>query len=175
MMTDIIADSLTRIRNAAQRRLDVTTLLHSNNIESIVSILVDKGYLESFKVKELEGNKKTIKVVLKYDENGNLIRYDSSYSYYYSNIENDTLLRDSIFDQFRFHFNQKYFFSEEPFFNDLFFQDSLLKFDFYKNDFFSNRFRSNMEHIDRLFNEMDSIKNQFFMDQFKDKPEIKEK
>ncbi|MBN2721898.1 MAG: 30S ribosomal protein S8, partial [Campylobacterales bacterium] len=26
MMTDIIADSLTRIRNAAQRRLDVTTL-----------------------------------------------------------------------------------------------------------------------------------------------------
>jgi small subunit ribosomal protein S8 len=73
MMTDIIADSLTRIRNAAQRRLDVTTLLHSNNIESIVSILVDKGYLESFKVKELEGNKKTIKVVLKYDENGNSV------------------------------------------------------------------------------------------------------
>jgi len=72
-MTDIIADSLTRIRNAAQRRLDVTTLLHSNNIEAIVSILVDKGYLESFKVKELEGNKKTIKVVLKYDENGNSV------------------------------------------------------------------------------------------------------
>jgi hypothetical protein len=119
--------------------------------------------------------KTSIKVDKEYDENGNLIRYDSSYSYYYSNIENDTLLRDSIFDQFRFHFNQKYFFSEEPFFNDLFFQDSLLKFDFYKNDFFSNRFRSNMEHIDRLFNEMDSIKNQFFMDQFKDKPEIKEK
>jgi len=73
MMTDIIADSLTRIRNAAQRRLDVTTLLHSNNIEAIVSILVDKGYLESYKVKELEGNKKTIKVVLKYDENGNSV------------------------------------------------------------------------------------------------------
>ncbi len=68
-MTDIIADSLTRVRNAAQRRLDTTVLLHSNNIESIVSILVDKGYLESYKVKE-DGNKKTIKVVLKYDENG---------------------------------------------------------------------------------------------------------
>ncbi len=73
MMTDIIADSLTRIRNAAQRRLDTTTLLHSNNIEAIVSILVDKGYLESFKVKELEGNKKSIKVVLKYDENGHSV------------------------------------------------------------------------------------------------------
>ena len=67
-MTDIIADSLTRIRNAATRRLDVTTLLHANSIEAIVSILVDKGYLESYKVKE-DGNKKTIKVVLKYDEN----------------------------------------------------------------------------------------------------------
>ena len=73
MMTDIIADSLTRIRNAAQRRLDVTTLLHSNNIEAIVSILVDKGYLESYKVKELESNKKSIKVVLKYDENGHSV------------------------------------------------------------------------------------------------------
>jgi len=72
MMTDIIADSLTRIRNAAQRRLDTTTLLHSKTIEAIVSILVDKGYLESFKVKE-EGNKKTIKVVLKYDENGHSV------------------------------------------------------------------------------------------------------
>ncbi len=72
MMTDIIADSLTRIRNAAQRRLDVTTLLHSKTIEATVSILVDKGYLESYKVKE-EGNKKTIKVVLKYDENGHSV------------------------------------------------------------------------------------------------------
>ena len=69
MMTDIIADSLTRIRNAAQRRLDVTTLLHSKTIEATVSILVDKGYLESYKVKE-DGIKKTIKVVLKYYDNG---------------------------------------------------------------------------------------------------------
>ncbi|MCH9739712.1 MAG: 30S ribosomal protein S8 [Epsilonproteobacteria bacterium] len=72
MMTDIIADSLTRIRNAAQRRLDVTTLLHSKTIEATVSILVDKGYLESYKVKE-DGNKKTIKVVLKYDDNGHSV------------------------------------------------------------------------------------------------------
>ncbi len=119
--------------------------------------------------------KAKIKVNKEYDENGNLIRYDSSYSYYYSNVENDTLLRDSIFDQFRNHFNQKYFFSKEPFFNDLFFQDSLLNFDFYKKDFFSKRFQSNMEHMDQLFHEMDSIKNQFFMDQFKEKPENKEK
>lgn len=68
-MTDIIADSLTRIRNAAQRRLETTELIHSKMIEAIVSILVDKGYLESYSVNE-EGNKKSIKVVLKYDDNG---------------------------------------------------------------------------------------------------------
>jgi len=71
-MTDIIADSLTRIRNAAQRKLETTELLHSKMIEAIVSILVDKGYLESFLVEE-NGNKKTIKAVLRYDDNGNSV------------------------------------------------------------------------------------------------------
>jgi len=71
-MTDIIADSLTRIRNAAQRRLDTTTLLHSKTIEATVSILVEKNYLESFNVKE-DGNKKFIDVTLKYDDNGHSV------------------------------------------------------------------------------------------------------
>jgi len=69
-MTDIIADSLTRIRNAAMRRLETTDLLHSKTIEAIVSILVEKGYLESFSVEDLGNNKKSIKVTIKYDENG---------------------------------------------------------------------------------------------------------
>ena len=68
-MTDIIADSLTRIRNAAMRRLDTTTLLHSKSIEAIVAILVEKGYLEGFKVVDLGNNKKNIKVTIKYDDN----------------------------------------------------------------------------------------------------------
>jgi len=69
MMTDIIADSLTRIRNAAMRRLETANLLHSKTIEAIVSILVEKGYLESYSVEDLGNNKKSIKVVLKYDDN----------------------------------------------------------------------------------------------------------
>ena len=69
MMTDNIADSLTRIRNAAQRKLETTELIHSKMIEAIVKIFIDKGYLESYEVLE-EGNKKRIKAVLKYDENG---------------------------------------------------------------------------------------------------------
>jgi len=57
---------------SAQRRLDTTVLLHSKTIEATVSILVDKGYLESYKIKE-DGNKKSIKVVMKYDENGHSV------------------------------------------------------------------------------------------------------
>jgi len=68
-MTDNIADSLTRIRNAGMRRLESTTLLHSKMIEAIVSILVEKGYLEKYSVEDLGNNKKSIKVTLKYDDN----------------------------------------------------------------------------------------------------------
>jgi small subunit ribosomal protein S8 len=72
MVNDLIADSLTRIRNAAMRRLDVATLLHSKSVEAVVSILVEKGYVDSFNVVE-DGNKKSINVVLKYDENGKTV------------------------------------------------------------------------------------------------------
>jgi small subunit ribosomal protein S8 len=72
MINDLISDSLTRIRNAAMRKLDVTTLLHSKSVEAVVSILADKGYVESFNVVE-DGSKKTINVVLKYDENGRTV------------------------------------------------------------------------------------------------------
>lgn len=72
MVNDLISDSLTRIRNAAMRRLDVTTLLHSNTVEAVVGILAEKGYIDSFNVVE-EGNKKSINVVLKYDEKGKTV------------------------------------------------------------------------------------------------------
>jgi small subunit ribosomal protein S8 len=72
MINDLIADSLTRIRNAAMRRLDSTTLVHSKVVEAVVAILADKGYVESFNVIE-DGVKKTINVVLKYDENGRTV------------------------------------------------------------------------------------------------------
>ena len=72
MINDLIADSLTRIRNAAMRRLDSTTLMHSKVVEAVVAILEDKGYIDSFNVVE-DGVKKTINVVLKYDEKGRTV------------------------------------------------------------------------------------------------------
>ncbi|KFN38882.1 MAG: 30S ribosomal protein S8 [Sulfuricurvum sp. MLSB] len=72
MINDLIADSLTRIRNAAMRRLDSTILVHSKVVEAVVAILADKGYIESFNVVE-DGVKKSINVVLKYDEKGRTV------------------------------------------------------------------------------------------------------
>ncbi len=71
-MNDIIADGLTRIRNAAQRKMEVTTLNYSRLMEDILKVFEEKGYIESFKVIE-DGNKKFINVTLKYDENGDSV------------------------------------------------------------------------------------------------------
>jgi len=116
-----------------------------------------------------------IKVNKEYDKNGNLVRYDSSYSYYYSNIKNDTAKRDSIFELFKNQFNHQYFFSNEAYFNDFFFQDSLLEYDFYKRDFFTNRFRNNMRRMDSLFWNMDVMKDEFFRNQTPNNNIIKKK
>ncbi len=69
MVNDIIADSLTRIRNASMRRLDTTNLYYAKIIVSILEVFQAKGFIEGFKVIEKD-NKHSINVVLKYDEKG---------------------------------------------------------------------------------------------------------
>ncbi len=68
MMNDLIADALTRIRNAAMRRLEVATLLHSNTVVGVMNVLLQKEYIAGFKVIDGQNNKKTIQVELKYDD-----------------------------------------------------------------------------------------------------------
>jgi small subunit ribosomal protein S8 len=50
MITDPIADLLTRIRNASRARHDFVFVPYSKLKESIVSILVDEGFLSEVKV-----------------------------------------------------------------------------------------------------------------------------
>lgn len=70
MMSDIIADSLTRIRNASLRKNPSATLIFSKTIEAIVGVLEKKGYIESHKINDSDEAKKTIEVFLKYNEDG---------------------------------------------------------------------------------------------------------
>ena len=54
-ITDAVADMLTRIRNAVSAKHDTVTVPASNVKKAIAQILVDEGYVKSFKV--IEDNK----------------------------------------------------------------------------------------------------------------------
>jgi len=73
MVNDVIADGITRIRNAAMRKLETTTLIYSRLMEDVLKVFQEKGYIESYNINDLGNNKKEIVVVLKYDENDNSV------------------------------------------------------------------------------------------------------
>ncbi len=65
-MTDPIADMLTRVRNGVTAKFEIVDMPFSKIKESIAKILVQEGYVESYKV--LEDNKQNIlRIHLKYD------------------------------------------------------------------------------------------------------------
>ena len=65
MVTDPIADMLTRIRNAAAARQTKTEVPASHLKIGIARILKDEGYITNFRVADEDG-KRTIKLYLKY-------------------------------------------------------------------------------------------------------------
>ena len=105
------------------------------------------------------------KVNKEYDENGNLIRLDSTYTYYYSNIDKDAMMKDSILKKLNQHFNMKDAFSSS-FFEDFFREDNFIKDDFFQEDFFRGNLKRNHEMMNKMMQRMDSLKNQFFIEEF---------
>lgn len=69
MINDIIADSITRIRNASLRRLEYTTLCYAKIVVSILEVFKAKGFIKDFRVETKDG-KQSIIVMLSYDEKG---------------------------------------------------------------------------------------------------------
>lgn len=69
MMTDPIADLLTRIRNACSGRRDQISLPHSRTKEAIARLLCDEGYLREVEVTG-EGAKRNIVVHIRYGDGG---------------------------------------------------------------------------------------------------------
>lgn len=72
-MTDPIADMLTRIRNANKERHESLEFPASKFKIEILKILEREGFIGGFSVNELEKNKKTITVKLKYKGNRRVI------------------------------------------------------------------------------------------------------
>ena len=64
-MSDVIADMLTRIRNASDAKHATVDIPASNMKKSIADILVAEGYVKGYQVIE-DGNQGTIRVTLKY-------------------------------------------------------------------------------------------------------------
>lgn len=65
MITDPIADFLTRIRNAVSAKHRIVEVPASNVKKAITQILFEKGYILNYKFEE-EGPQGTIKIALKY-------------------------------------------------------------------------------------------------------------
>jgi small subunit ribosomal protein S8 len=65
MMTDPIADMLTRIRNAALARHDRTEMPYSRLKEHVARVLKSEGFVDDVRVSDGEGHKQ-LTVVLRY-------------------------------------------------------------------------------------------------------------
>ena len=70
MLTDPIADMLTRIRNANKAMHDSCAMPTSRMKEEIARVLRDEGYIKDFRVEQVEGLPfKTLVVELKFGRN----------------------------------------------------------------------------------------------------------
>ena len=67
-MTDVVADMLTRIRNANSAKHEKVDIPASNLKKAIAEILVNEGYIASYEVKDTENKQGVITVTLKYGE-----------------------------------------------------------------------------------------------------------
>ena len=68
MNTDVIADYLTRVRNAVNAGHRVVEIPASNLKKEITKILFDQGFVFSYKFEDDKGPQGTIKIALKYDK-----------------------------------------------------------------------------------------------------------
>jgi small subunit ribosomal protein S8 len=72
-LTDPIADMLTRIRNANSAMHDKVDVPFSKMKEAIANTLKEEGYILNYKI-ITDGNKKNIRVYLKYDGKERVIK-----------------------------------------------------------------------------------------------------
>ena len=77
MMTDPVADMLTRIRNASRAGHEKVELPASKFKANICKVLKDEGYIRSFKIIAKTPTQITLKILLKDDAIKNIVRVSS--------------------------------------------------------------------------------------------------
>ncbi|MFH6769592.1 hypothetical protein V8G56_12645 [Gaetbulibacter aquiaggeris] len=108
-------------------------------------------------------NKGSWKVDKEFDEKGNLIKYDSIYSWSSNDkIKNLTSFdRDSLLQSFKSKFFTNFLDFENQGFEDVFAQDSLFSKHFFNDDFFESNFGKDFMDIDKIRAQMMERQKQF--------------
>ena len=120
---------------------------------------------------ELKEHEKTIteqpkgswKVNKEFDDNGNLIRYDSIYSWSSNGKFDDlsTLEKDSLLKSFKSRFFTNFSDFENNGFDDVFSKDSLFSKRFFNDDFFESDFGKEFMDIDKITQQMIARQKKF--------------
>jgi hypothetical protein len=104
------------------------------------------------------------------DENGNVIGYDSTYTWSYSTANGDsmTINVDSMLQSMHSYFGNTMPSLWDRNFMDPMMRDSLLPHDLFSDNYFEQRWKDQYFDMDKMFQEMDSLRNLFFEEQFPD-------
>lgn len=102
------------------------------------------------------------------DSKGNIVKYDSTYSYFYSSPAGKgiNISNDSVYKQFKLFFDQNYLNLLQPQQQRIFNNDSLFKYDFFNDDYFQKRFEMNQKLFENMFKQMDSIKGDYLIHKY---------
>jgi len=104
------------------------------------------------------------KVNKKLDKNGNVISYDSTYTWSYTNMNGDSVSvdADSVLQSFHKYFNNNFPPLWEKNLSGPIWNDSIMRGELFRNDFFQNMWKEDVFDMDKMFRQMDSLRNQYF-------------
>jgi len=104
------------------------------------------------------------KVNKKLDKNGNIISYDSTYTWSYTNMNGDSMSvdADSVLQSFHQYFNNNFPPLWEKNLSGPLCNDSIMRGDLFRDDFFRNMWKDDYFDMESMFRQMDSLRNQFF-------------
>lgn len=113
--------------------------------------------------KQVKKPKGAWRVDKEYDEQGNLIKYDSIYSWSsHSEYDNLSAIKsDSLLQSFKSRFFRDFSEFENQGFEDIFSQDSLFSKRFFNDDFFGSSFGKDFMDIDKVRQQMLARQKQF--------------
>tara|TARA_R110000868_G_scaffold411308_1_gene702988 strand:+ start:912 stop:1505 length:594 start_codon:yes stop_codon:yes gene_type:complete len=151
-----------------------TNILKFDTMKNIMTILLvllfvgckgqEKEKLQENEKKELsEKPKQEWEVHREFDEQGNLIRYDSVYRYAFPNAEGDSVRvnLDSIMNSFRGYFDYHAPYKWNDGLSYFPKSDSLFMKDFFKEDYFYDHWKRKPLDIKEMMRKMDSTRNSF--------------